>query len=515
MIRATFFVFALGCQPLQPVAPNAPTPSPLYTNTGGTTTSVGTYQKPNILLIYTDQHRADALGAAGHPVAITPHLDSLADAGVMFNRMYTSGPVCRPARAAMMTGFYPHQVGVTTNFGEIDPRGVSHVRRIRDEGGYHTAIVGKAHLYTGGGGHAEHFLPRMEEYGWDDAMEQVGPTEQGWRPTAYSDYLESVTEPGARSKWRRFNEYNEAYDFTFPGHDSPPWNIPTEDHADVYAGRTAENWIRERDPTKPFYLQLNFPGPHHPFDATQEYRDLYDPDDPDFPLPVLFEPDMPQSPLIQHLLDIKGVDFQPHEARQLAADYLAGVTLIDDALGGVLDALEETGEVDNTWIVYSSDHGELLADHWLTGKVAFYESSWRVPLIIRPPNGIVPWQSEAFVDTGDMTASLLEMAGLDPEPNAPGTSLVGKVLAGQNAPGADDGRTFVFGANMGNFAVRTDNWKLTYDNVLQNPRGVELYDLVNDPGERDNLIDHPDHAAKVEELTTLLETTMTDHPPIQ
>lgn len=507
LLGLTAWLSVFACVEAPPLAPEVPSYQP-HEDTG----SIQPPAPPNILLIYTDQHRADTIAAAGHPVAITPALDSLASQGVLFNRMYTNGPVCRPARAAMMTGLYPHQAGVTTNVEEIDPRGISHVRRIRDEAGYHTALVGKAHLYSGHTQHADTFKPRLESMGFEDSFEQVGPTEQTWRPTAYSDYLESTTPPGEESKWDRLSDYTEAYDFSFPGHDAPPWNIPTEDHADVYAGRIAAEWLRNRDPSRPFYLQLNFPGPHHPFSATQEYRDLYDPTDPDFPVPVLMQPDGPVAPLIETLLHIKGEDWDASDARQLAADYLAGVTLIDDAIGGVLDTLQETGELDNTWIVYSSDHGELLGDHNLTGKIAFYEGSWRVPLIIRPPQGLEPWQSEALVDTVDMTASLLEMAGLNPEPLAAGTSLVQKVYAGPDALDANDHRRFIFGANMGNFAVRTEQWKLTYDDTLNVPRAVELYDMENDPFEVTNQVNEPAYADKVAELTELLEATLNNSP---
>jgi arylsulfatase len=505
-IGLTTWLTLLGCVEAPPLAPDVPSFRPA-SDTGSPTQS-----PPNILLIFTDQHRADAMAVAGHPVAITPTLDSLASQGVLFNRMYTNGPVCRPARAAMMTGLYPHQAGVTTNVEEIDPRGISHVRRIRDEAGYHTALVGKAHLYSGNTVHADNFRPRLEAMGFEEAFEQVGPTEQTWRPTAYSDYLVNTTEPGAESKWDRLTDYTENYDFSYPGHDAPPWNIPTEDHADVYTGRIAADWLRDRDPSRPFYLQLNFPGPHKPFSATQEYRDLYDPTDPDFPAPVLSEPDGPVSPLVETLLNLKGENWDPADARQLAADYLAGVTLIDDAIGHVLDTLQETGELDNTWVVYSSDHGELLADHHLTGKIAFYEGSWRVPLIIRPPQDLPPWQSEALVDTVDMTASILEMAGLAPEPLAAGTSLVQKIYDGPNAVDANVHRQFILGANMGNFAIRTEHWKLTYDDTLVVPRPVELYDLENDPFEVLNRINEAPYADKVAELTSLLESTLLQFP---
>ena len=235
---------------------------------------------------------------------------------------------------------------------------------------------------------------------------------------------------------------------------------------------------------------------------------------PDFPVPVLLRPDGPTAPLIETLLHIKGKDWQPEDVRQLAADYLAGVTLIDTAIGGVFDALRETGELDNTWVIYTSDHGELLGDHLLTGKVAFYEGSWRIPLIIRPPaaQGVSPWQSEAMVDTVDMTATILEMAGLGPEPGAPGRSLVQKVTDGEDALGAHHHREFILGANMGNFGIRTATWKLTYDDTLQNPRPVELYDLENDPYEISNEIDRPEYEDKVAELTQLLESTLLEYP---
>jgi arylsulfatase A-like enzyme len=138
-------------------------------------------RRPNILFLLSDQHRADVLGAEGNGSAITPSLDSLAARGVRFGRAYCNGPMCRPSRASLLTGQYPRENHVWTNSGSPDCQGPSHVRRLRDEAGYHTALIGKGHLHLGEG-HLDHYRVLLEEFGYSEPTIPIGwsrPPRQG------------------------------------------------------------------------------------------------------------------------------------------------------------------------------------------------------------------------------------------------------------------------------------------------------------------------------------------------
>jgi choline-sulfatase len=451
--------------------------------------------QPNIVLIFTDQHRFDALGVVGHPIAVTPSMDALANEGVLFRRGYSNSPVCAPARVALMTGLLPHQTGVTSNSHETRPQGPSHVRRIRDEAGYATALVGKAHLYAGER-HTREGAEILEAWGFEHTVEVPGPMEHTVRGSAYSDYLTATTPEGETDKAERYIDYLRTHPYYGPPMQEEPWRLPEEDHMDVFIGRHAREWILAHEDERPFYLQVNFGGPHSPFNAPQAYHDLYDREDPAFPSRNAAPPDPPVSPLVTRMLEKRSAPWTDAEYRSVVVDYLARVSLVDAQIGALLDTLRETGQYDNTWIIYASDHGEMLGDHDLIKKVVFFEASWRIPLIIRPPGGTEPWETIALSDTVDLSASLLEMAGLEVPAGVPGVSQVPRVRAGPNAPQAQVGKGWIYGENKESFAIRTDRWKLVYD--VKRAAPVELYDLIDDPEETDNRVDEP-HLSEVRE----------------
>jgi len=460
---------------------------------------------PNIVFIYSDQHRGDALGCLDDPVVQTPSLDSLAAEGVNFRRCFTNSPLCRPARTSLMTGLFASEHGAWSAWGVADADSPSFVRRIRDEAGYRTAVIGKTHLHDESG-HLDDARSVLDLWGFEESVELSGPSESTGLESAWTDFLGS-------ERFERFVEYMENYwanhfdhdHWLTPAPDESPWELQTEDHLDVFCGQTAAQWIDEVPQDRPFFLQVSFPGPHNPFDATTEWRQDYDPDDPSIPTGAGTQPPEPASALFDAVLAPGGGPSTPEEVRALRALYYAKVSMIDAQIGEIVAALAARGMLDNTWIVYSSDHGEMLGDHGLVGKIVFHEGSISVPLIIRPPGGGVAWASDALSDTMDIRATLLDIAGLEPD-SAAGRSLLDAVEGGPDSPEAQTGKGEVFSQVSADDTVRytmirTDEHKL----VVADGAPSELYDLLGDPDENENRVDDPVLASQQAELLALVE----------
>ncbi len=455
--------------------------------------------RPPILYLYVDQLRYDALGCTGNPIARTPHLDALAAESVRFERCVTNAPSCRAARTSMMTGLHVFQHGVWDNLVRPDPSLQSHVRQLRDLAGYHTMVVGKTHLHDGLG-HLDDHVEKLRRWGFTDAVELPDPQQYSLL-SAHADWLTRTTPAGEQDKYRRWADYILHYTWDAPPPDADPWRLSTDDHLDSFCARTAADAIGAHRGDAPLYLQVNFPGPHKPFDPTSEF--LPDPDDPAMPLPIPGPPAPPHSPLNETYQEIKLEPWAEAEARVLRAAYYGKIALIDRGIGIVLDALREAGLYDDAWIVVHSDHGELLADHGMTGKVLGYEGAVRVPLLIKPPGGAsTAWVDRGQVDGMDVTASLLAMGGLDPA-GFGDRDLTPRVLAGPAGPLAHDSKPVSF-ETLGHVGLRTETLKLGWDLRLAKP--VELFALDTDPQELTNRIVDPQLAEAREEAVAILQT---------
>lgn len=463
----------------------------------GSTRCASTLHGRPIVFLFIDQLRADALGASGNPVVHTPNIDALAGEAVRFDTCVTNAPVCRPARVTMMTGQSVESHRIWTNALEPDPRSLSsHVSRLRDEAGYHTMVVGKTHLHDGRGHFDEH-IERLRMWGFSDAVELPDP-QQHWMRSAHSDFLSRTTPAGEVDKHQRWKDYIQQYVWESLPPDADPWRLSTEDHLDSFCAREASRVIREYGGDAPMYLQVNFPGPHKPFDPTSEFTAALDPWDPAMPLPILEVPQEPVSPMNRTYQTEFGKleDWTEESARNLRVSYYAKVAMVDRGVGMVLDALRDSGMYDDAWIVLMSDHGELLADHMMTGKVLVYEPAIRVPLIIRPPGGVSGWVDRGEVDLLDVVSTLLVMGGL--EPRGMGDQvLIDRVLEGTEGRSAHAGKTILF-ENMGYVGLRTAESKFGWD--LESGLPVELFDLQLDPEERVNRIEDPGYRTVVSEL---------------
>ncbi len=448
---------------------------------------------PNIVYIFADQFRGDCLGAVGHPVIKTPRLDALAGRGVTFGRCYSNAPLCRPGRASMMTGLYPREHGVWHNFAVPDQGTATHVRRMRDEVGYHTAVIGKTHLHEGIGD-IDQYRCILGNFGFESIHELTGPGQSAKIRTSYNDFLKKQTAKGQRSKYRRYKSYVHAYAGPFrerpwdlPPPDSAPWDLETEDHLDLYTAELAAGWLKEQGLKRPFYLQVCLPGPHDPFDAPSAYRALYDPADPRMPKGVVEAPSTPLNGLVRQSIKFQNITgLSPEQKALLQVSYFGKISVIDEAVGRILDALDEAGLSENTWVVFGSDHGEMLGDHQLLNKTVFFEQSVHIPCIIRPPGGVEGWRCDGLTDQLDVTATIGAIAGLD-EVAGHGEPLLEKIERGASAEDAQKHKDHVVAENHGFGMVRDERYKLVIHYKKRKP--VELFDLEADPKELNNRVD--------------------------
>ena len=417
-------------------------------------------KRPNFLFIMTDQHRWDWLGCSGHPVVKTPHIDSLANTGTRFTRFHVASPVCMPNRASLMTGRFPTTHGLRTN-GCLLPRNAVTFTDALRESGYFTASIGKSHLQPftkrPPASH-ENFEPGPFEEAW--RLDGLNYTEEQGdhydlderyeftKPYYGFDHVDMVTEHGVicsghylqwlreqTSDWARYRDpQNElAHSYRCPQAFRTP--MPEELYSTSYIREQAANWLRgRRSQTEPFFAFVSFPDPHHPFNPPGKYWDMYDPEDfsvqlkhtdhsePPMPMRACLDAalrgEMPPTPTTSFaLMDERAI----REAMALSAGM---ISMIDDAVGVMLDALRESGEYDNTVIVFNSDHGEYLGDFNLMLKGALsMDAINRVPFIWSDPQSREGKVSSALASTVDIAPSVLERAGVGPYFGIQGKSL--------------------------------------------------------------------------------------------
>ena len=445
--------------------------------------------KPNIVFIFPDQQRGDVVGFAGNPVVKTPNLDRFAAESVSFSRCITNSPVCMPARMSIMSGKHPCQHGMWANNVDGDPEQPNHVRNIRDAG-YRTAQVGKVHLHvrTPGDGHSREHAHKMHAWGFDDTHELRDIMAYAVADCYYTDFL---CEKGTLEPFRNYMRLivrGENQGTLLPW-ETPPSALPDEQSLDMYTANRAVKWIEEYDDDTPFYLQVMFPGPHNPFDSSAADRALYDPED--MPLSIVAPTEGPVSRQVERSRKSGGLaHMTPSQDRLMRLYYYAKVTHIDRCIGLVLGALEKRGVLDDTWVIYTSDHGEMLGDHRCRNKALFYEGALTVPLCIRPPGGVTGWRTSALTDHLDVVETMLEIvdaATLDGEELR--SSLVSKIANGAAAEDAHVGKDVAFSEVRLFSMVRSDQYKLTVDSLTREP--LELYDMASDPEELKNLVDDP------------------------
>lgn len=345
-------------------------------------------QKPNILLVFPDQHRPDWVGYDGDVPVRTPNLDSLVEQGVAFRNAVTPSPVCGPARSCLASGFeYDRSYVRDHHAGQDYPVGASTLYgRLRDDGDYHTVTTGKLDLQKYShdvGPDGQRFL---EENGFSDGV------------TVESMLSHPVDEPkGPYQRYVLEEGHNDIFAEERPRHvtETYPTALPEEAYQDNWIGRHTERLLREAPEDQPWFVQVNFVKPHNPWDVTEEMHGWYRDPDVEFPAPI--DPDG---------------DADPETHQEVRRNYAAMVENIDRWIGQFLDIVEERGERENTIVIYASDHGESLGDRGSWHKRSPYRESAGVPFLVSAEKveqrGVVDVPATVL----DVHATALDYAGL-------------------------------------------------------------------------------------------------------
>jgi arylsulfatase len=433
-------------------------------------------KQPNIVLITCDHLRADHLGCAGHQVIQTPHIDQLARNGVRFENAYSTTPICIPARASIMTGLEGHSLGLTEFKKGFELPVKETLPQLLKEEGYQTKVVGKMHVF-----------PERCHYGFETMLLCEEGAKFGdylGENRGYDDYENWLAEQGyagmAFSHGISVNEYA-----------TTPWHLPDHLHPTEWIGTNACKEIRRRDWTRPLFLWTSFTAPHPPL--TPLMKDLYMYEGDEIPMPVFGDWSEEQPSF--HALNLSFGEGKTDKQIALARKaYYASVTQIDRQLNRMIGTLREQGMLENTWFIFTSDHGDNLGDHHLWQKANFLEGASNIPFIITPPlsgeydDSVSPdWLpgkvSQSVVGLQDLLPTCLDIAkGRIPE-NIDGNSLlpivkepeeiVREVILGE------------FGRTGKRSLMLTDgHWKF----IWYEEDGMELlFNLHEDPNELKNL----------------------------
>ncbi|MBS4210172.1 sulfatase-like hydrolase/transferase [Bacillus sp. FJAT-50079] len=434
--------------------------------------------KPHIVFITTDQMRDDVMGCAGNEIIQTPAMDYLARRGVQFTKAISCQPVCVPARASIMTGLEGDRLGITEYQEGFElPTNETLPQLLRD-GGYQTKAVGKMHVY-----------PERCHYGFESMLiceegRKIGQANDEFR--GYDDYEMWLAEQGYAG---------QAFAHGMPnnGHSMTAWHLPDHLHPTEWIGTESCKVIKTRDWTRPLFLWASFTAPHPPF--TPLMKDL-----------LLYEEDEMRDPFLGDWIDRHphfhqislGMSHGEKKTKKEIAlahkAYYALISQVDRQINRIIGTLREEGMLENTWFIFTSDHGDNMGDHHLWGKRNFLRGSCQVPFIIAPPprgnldevigeNWLPGVQSKSVVGLQDIMPTCLEIAGLDVPSHIDGKSLLPIV----HQPDTEVRETIL--GEMGNRGVRTlmltdGQWKY----IWYEQDGQELlFNIDNDPYETEDL----------------------------
>jgi arylsulfatase A-like enzyme len=465
-------------------------------------------KKPNILLLFSDQHQADCMGFQNHPDVITPNLDKLAKSGTVFNRAYCQDGICIPSRMSLMTGLYPRRLGALDNSDRSSVMDeVISLQSVLKDNGYYTAAFGKRHL-TG-----------AADNGWDylrGHSKNESPANSYWEWIEQQGYLDEF-----QHDWSA--EHNGKYPTADLG--TRLSKLPEDMTMEAFTAQQTIKLIHEqKNRDKPFFCWASFYRPHQPYNALKRYLDMYDysrwgqgtanGDAIKKPATLNQRPET-LPPGLQEWHQGKNKVWRLDKAakdeqlfRFYIASYYALITEIDHHIGTIMKTLEEEGLLENTIIVYTSDHGDFAGRHGMIEKCALghnvYEETLRVPMIVSRPGVVKEGRRvDDLVEMFDLYPTLLDLAGITLPKSKHGidaTSLAAILIDGISAK-----REYIVSENWSQATVITENHKL---GIWLDPTeyakkrdfrsfGDMLFDRKEDPGEIQNRLGNPEYA-KVE-----------------
>ena len=426
-------------------------------------------ERPNILLITTDQQRFDTIHALGNKEIFTPHLNWLVDEGITFNRCYSACPVCMPARATIMTGKEAYTHGLTGNSNDCLPMR-DHVTfpKLLTENGYQTRAEGKLH-----------FFPMRATYGIEHADLPM-------------DYFNEMRKYGKYSTRHHGVGENEVEPF-----------INTGNEADSLTHWTVDksiDFIENRDPTRPFFLWTSFTKPHSPLDPNLSFWEIYN--GIEMPDPVMgdWSAHMDTAPLgfYKPTFQLNNIwRMSKAQKKQIKRAYYACISQIDYNLGLLFARMRELNLLENTWIIFTSDHGDLLGDHNMCAKTNFLEGSSHIPLLIKPPaefgssdTRYAGLQCGKITTLADIMPTILSICGISFPEGLDGNDLL-RYIEDENEKdfyGNCEDKYFVFMDKQFKYM-----WTWYGGEEL-------LFDLKHDPLEQHNLADLPEYNSIKEKL---------------
>lgn len=449
-------------------------------------------KKPNIVLICVDQMRGDCLKYVGHPVVETPYLDTMAQNGILFRNAYSAVPSCIAARAALMTGMSQekngrigYQDGVIWDYENTLAGGLT-------EAGYHTQCVGKMHV------HPQRYLCGFNNVILHDGYLHVTRNKNvPYNQNQYivDDYM----------NWLRSKKGTDA-DLIDTGLEcnswvSRPWMYEEELHPTNWVVTESIDFLRRRDPTKPFFLMPSFVRPHSPLDPPEFYFNMYK--DKEIDKPKIGDWST-KSGRIPRFDDIRG-ELSESEYKRLRQGYYGCITHIDHQIGRLIQALIDEGEINNTIIIFTSDHGDLLGDHNFFRKSLPYEGSANIPLIIYDRGNILNLKPGTIIDEvvelRDIMPTIYDISNIPIPETVDGLSLL-PLMKGENT----SFREYLHGeheyGNMSNHYIVTKKDKYI---LFPETNEEQYFDLEADRDELHNAINDEAYQARIEVLRSVLK----------
>ncbi len=435
--------------------------------------------RPNFLVIVTEQHRGDCLGIEGHPCLLTPNMDAIGASGVRFTKAYSTCPTCIAARRSLLSGQFPSTHGMVGYCEGVEWDAPTTIAAAMTHGGYQTAWVGRS----------MHQHPPRKRYGF----EQIVSGEE------YEDFLAREQPYGGGGRFGAGPMHN---DWT-----ARPWHLEERLHSTNWITERALEFLDRRDPSCPFFLIVSYHAAHPPLTPPAFYMERYL--RADIPEPIIG--DWETAPGESSRASGAGgihVDLRGEALRACRAGYYGLINHLDDQLRRILNPRFPWMTGHNTVVIFTSDHGEMLGDHYLYHKIRPYESAARIPMMFSAPRRL-GLASGAVCDRPvcleDVMPTVLELAGLEVPESVEGRSLV-PLLRGESP----DWRQFLHIEHSPLHQSLTDGAEKF---IWYVPDGSEqFFDLRTDPGERRNLIASPDHAERIDTWRQHLVDVLRDRP---
>ncbi|WBU52870.1 sulfatase-like hydrolase/transferase [Paracoccus sp. SCSIO 75233] len=431
--------------------------------------------RPDVLLITVDQWSAHMLGAAGHPVIQTPTLDELCRNGTRFTNAHSECPICVPARRSLMTGASSRRHGDRV-YDDQMPMPPETLAASFSAAGYQTHAVGKLHVF-----------PQRDRIGFHDVqLEEEGRAQYGVMDD-YEIWLGDKGYPG-----QQFD-----HGMSTDGYVHRPWHLPEELHVTNWSTQQMIRQIKRRDPLRPAFWYLAYRHPHPPLVPLQAYLDMYR--DMEIEAPITDDWDATQDlPFAVASKRKRGEKYSARQIAEIRRAFYALCTHIDHQLRLIIGTLREEMLLDNTIILFTSDHGDMLGDHGLWAKSLFYRGSANVPMILmgRPTDTAIGIGAEddRLVTLADVMPTLLSLAGIEVPDSADGRPMISEsprqMIYGEFGTGSDATRM-----------VRDARYKLIYYPVGNR---CQLFDLQSDPDERHDLAGTAEYTETLDRLTTTL-----------